>query len=170
MRDLESSFWSELRHAYGAASDIPMLLRPLSNFPSEASPQDEPWFTLWSSLCHQGDVYPASFAAVPHIVQALALNPARATLSYFLLPACIEVARATKGIMVAPPFEADYFAALAQLPSLAASAAQPKWDKSLCEAALAATAVATGHHAIAQLLLETESDDIPAIIEWIHSR
>ena len=24
---------------------------------------------LWSSLCHEGDVYTASYAAVPHIVQ-----------------------------------------------------------------------------------------------------
>jgi hypothetical protein len=168
MLDLESPIWSELRHAYGSASDIPTLLRRLSGFPSEASSQDEPWFTLWSSLCHQGDVYSASFAAVPHIVQALAIDPTRATLSYFLLPASIEVARVTKGIVVAPPFEAAYFAALAQLPSLAAVAAQPKLDESLCAAALAATAVVTGNHQIAQLLLEI--DDIPAALDWNQSR
>jgi hypothetical protein len=170
MLDLENPFWSELRHAYGAASDIPALLRQLSSYPSEASPKDEPWFTLWSSLCHQGDVYSASFAAVPHIVQALAISPARATFSYFLLPACIEVARSTKGLVVPPPYEVAYFESLAQLPSLAAAAAQPNWGESLCAAALTATAAATGNHQIAQLLMETEPDDIPAVIDWIHSR
>jgi hypothetical protein len=42
---------------------------------------------------HQGDVYPASFAAVPHVVSALASAPTRAGFDYFLFPACVEVAR-----------------------------------------------------------------------------
>jgi hypothetical protein len=71
MLPLDSPRWSELKHAYGFASDVPGLLSQLVAFPAEATYQDEPWFTLWSSLYHQGDIYPASFAAVPHIVAAL---------------------------------------------------------------------------------------------------
>jgi hypothetical protein len=68
---LDSPRWSELDHAYGKAAGIPALLRHLESFPP-SSPDDEPWFSLWSALAHQGDVYPASFAAVPHVVRALA--------------------------------------------------------------------------------------------------
>ena len=170
MLALESPFWSELRHAYGAASDIPALLSRLNDYPSEASYQDEPWFTLWSSLCHQGDIYSASFAAVPHIVGALATNPVRASMSYFLLPASIEVARASGGVAAPPSLANAYFEALAQLPRLAGAAAQPGWNESTCTAALAATAAATGNHQTAQLLLETEQSDIPAVINWLQSR
>lgn len=61
---LESSRWSELEHTYGQASDIPSLLKQLVEVP-DSSDNKEPWFPLWSSLAHQGDVYSASFAAVP---------------------------------------------------------------------------------------------------------
>jgi len=67
MLSLESPRWSELTHAYGCASDIPALLRQLMAV-SDANADEEPWFTLWSALAHQGDVYSASFAAVPHVV------------------------------------------------------------------------------------------------------
>jgi hypothetical protein len=170
MLALESSFWSELQHAYGAASDIPALLSQLTNYPSEASYQDEPWFTLWSSLCHQGDIYSASFAAVPHIVRALAANPVRASMSFFLLPASIEVARASSDIIAPPSLANAYFDALAQLPRLTGEASRPGWSESMCTAALAATAAATGNHQTAQLLLETEPSDIPAVIKWLQSR
>ncbi len=170
MLALDSPFWSELRHAYGVASDIPALLSQLTSYPNEASYQDEPWFTLWSSLCHQGDIYSASFAAVPHIVETLTADPSRASMSFFLLPASIEVARASSKIVVPTSLANSYFAALAKLPMLAGAAAQPGWSESLCTSALAATAAATGNHQTAQLLLETEQSDIPEVINWLQSR
>lgn len=170
MLALDSPFWSELRHAYGDASDIPALLSQLSSFPSESSYQDEPWFTLWSSLCHQGDIYSASFAAVPHIVKALAGDPSRASMSFFLLPARIELERESKSTVVPASLSAAYSKALVQLPSLAAAAAQPAWNESICTSALAASAVATGNHQTARLLLETEQGDIPEVLTWLQSR
>lgn len=170
MLQLDSPRWSNLKHAYGCASNIPGLLGQLTAFPAEATYQDEPWFTLWSSLYHQGDIYPASFAAVPHIVAALARDPARASFSYFLPPASIEVARAESSVAVPPDVEPSYWAALVQLPQLAAAASRPHWDRSLCMAALAVTAAATGNHQVARLLLETERDDIHEVIEWLQSR
>jgi len=170
MLALDSLFWSELRHAYGGATDIPALLRQLSSFPSESSYQDEPWLTLWSSLCHQGDVYSASFASVPHIVSALTADPLRASMSYFLLPASIEVARESKGIVVPTSLSSAYHMAIAQLPSLAGAAAHQSWNESICTSALAATAVATGNHKIARLLLETDHSDIQDVLDWLQSR
>ncbi|HEX3912895.1 MAG TPA: hypothetical protein VHW71_05265 [Steroidobacteraceae bacterium] len=70
MLPLDSPQWAELSHAYGAAGDIPQLLKQLTNF-RRATVDKEPWFSLWSALAHQGDVYSASFAAVPHVVAAI---------------------------------------------------------------------------------------------------
>ncbi|MGW6060477.1 hypothetical protein [Streptomyces sp. NPDC055189] len=52
--------WSRLSHAYGPAGDIPGQLERLAS-----APTPESWNALWSALCHQGSVYPASFAALP---------------------------------------------------------------------------------------------------------
>ncbi|KAK2812041.1 hypothetical protein FQN50_001750 [Emmonsiellopsis sp. PD_5] len=51
--------WPSLYHAYGPATDTPSLLASLTPGPSDA------WSALWGSICHQGTVYPASFAALP---------------------------------------------------------------------------------------------------------
>src|SRR4051812_40379348 len=66
MLALDSPRWGELTHAYGEASDIPALLRRLKTAPPPTDYRSEPWFTLWSALCHQNDVYIASYAAIPH--------------------------------------------------------------------------------------------------------
>src|SRR5689334_11052561 len=109
---LDDPEWARLSHAYGPAADIPTLLRLLPEFPTSNSYKDEPWYTLWSSLCHQGDVYPASFAAVPHIVGAAAQDPRRATYNYFLLPTCIEIARVKHGVSIPDHLKVAYFDAL----------------------------------------------------------
>ncbi len=54
--------WHGLTHAYGTAEDIPGLFQRLGG-----ADDDEVWGELWSSLCHQGSVYDASWAALPHL-------------------------------------------------------------------------------------------------------
>ncbi|MFX8207315.1 hypothetical protein ABTL06_19085, partial [Acinetobacter baumannii] len=93
------------------------LLAQLEAFPSSLD-NAEPWYSLWSSLAHQGDVYPASFAAVPHVVRALAIAPLRADFAYFQFPAVVEAWRQRKGVQVPEDLHANYFAALAALPRL----------------------------------------------------
>jgi len=61
MLDLDSLRWSELRQAYGSAEDVPELLTSLDD--DDAALDD-----LIGALCHQGSVYSASYAAVPHLV------------------------------------------------------------------------------------------------------
>jgi hypothetical protein len=74
--DLNSPRWSELRHAFGSAQDVPELLRALE---AESEPHysaelfqtrdnPTPWEQVYSKLCHQGSLYSATFAAFPHIV------------------------------------------------------------------------------------------------------
>jgi hypothetical protein len=91
MTSSQSVDWHLLHHAYGAASDVLALLEQIDGFPAEADWQSEPWYSLWSALYHQGDIYPASIAAVPQIVSSLSKAPAKATLSFYLLPASIAV-------------------------------------------------------------------------------
>lgn len=59
--------WSRLHHAYGDAEDIGPLLERVA-----ADPASPSWTRLWSALCHQGGVHPASFAALPRLARTAA--------------------------------------------------------------------------------------------------
>ena len=69
MLPLDDEHWSELTHAYGEASDIPPQLARLKADPGRA---DETFrqLDLWGALDHQNSVFTATFAAVPHLVDA----------------------------------------------------------------------------------------------------
>lgn len=56
--------WSQLTHAYGTAEDVPGLLKAAG-----PDPEGPAWNELWSRLCHQGTVYPASYAALPALAE-----------------------------------------------------------------------------------------------------
>jgi hypothetical protein len=166
MLPLESPGWSELADAYGASSDIPGLLADLLALPPDRGGEAEPYFSLWSALCHQGDVYTASYAAVPHIVRAIAGGPERAPWSLFQMVACIEIARAKgRGPEIPPGLQADYFAALAQVPELVARAAAASWDHWHCGAALSALAAAKGFTSLAEAILELDPDTIEDMLK-----
>jgi len=167
---LDDPEWTRLSHAYGAAADIPKLLRLLQEFPPSDHYKDEPWYTLWSSLCHQGDVYSASFAAVPHIVATAAVHPERATYNYFLLPTCIEIARVKNGVMIPDHLKAAYFHALWLVPSVVARAANQEWKEDFCSCALAAVAASRGHPTVAEIILELEGDAVPAVLSFLQNR
>jgi hypothetical protein len=163
---LQSTRWSELQHAYGCAADVPSLLERLRELPTSEGGA-EPWFTLWSALAHQGDVYSASFAAVPHVIAALATGPARADASFFHFPAWVEICREKNGVEVPQDLEASYFEALARLPSLVAQAASRAWEPGLAACALSAVAAAKGQHAVAEAVLEMAEPGVAEeFIEW----
>lgn len=169
MLDLDSSKWAELSHAYGAASDIPALLRQLDSLPAAAAKQ-EPWFSLWSALAHQGDVYSASFAAVPHVVRALASAPASADSTYFQFPAWVEICRRKNDVTVPEELAPAYFDALSQLPSLVAAAASRSWDETFLLCALSAIAAAKGQPAVAEAVLELSPEVTEEFMEWVLER
>ena len=169
MLSLDSPKWSELKHAYGAASDIPNLLRQLETLPSSGGDK-EPWFSIWSSLAHQGDVYSASFAAVPHIVRTLKQSPTKADVSYFQFPAWVEVCRQKKSVEIAHELEAPYFEALAQLPSLVAAAAEREWDSTFLCCALSAIAASKGFGSVAEAVQEINPEVAEEFMEWFFNR
>ena len=158
MISLESPEWAKLSHAYGNAEDIPGLLLQLQALPIHDGPAAEPYFSLWSALCHQGDAYSASYAGVPHIVSAIAVEPTRAHWSLFLLVASIEIARCTgHAPALADNLREPYEAAMQSIPRLVGEAAATSWDHWHCGAALACIAVAKGHIELGQAILELNS-------------
>ena len=163
---LDSPEWKQLQHCYGPAFNIPDLLRRLGANPQPMKGDDEPWESLWSALCHQGDVYTASYAAVPHIVQ-IALNAkAPVHFSFFLLPACVEIARKRKrGPDIPQELERDYFAALHKLIECAARHAANDWDISMFLSVLAAIAAAKGQPELADLLTELPNSVVERLDE-----
>jgi hypothetical protein len=166
MIPLDSPAWDQLRHAYGPASNIPDLLRQLTANPQPVKVDDGPWESLWSALCHQGDVYTASYAAVPHIVQIAFNAKGQTDFSFFLLPACVEIARKRKrGPDIPQELECDYFAALHKLIECAARHAASHWDISMLLSVLAAIAAAKGQPGIAGLLTELPSNVIERLDE-----
>jgi hypothetical protein len=64
---LDDPTWANLLHAHGPAIDTPKLLGRVASgdFSTEVSE------ALWGSLCEEGKVFTASYAALPHLVAAL---------------------------------------------------------------------------------------------------
>src|SRR4051794_29266383 len=106
--------WSALQHAYGPASDIPALLARARTAPAPIDYTSEPWFTLWSSLYHQDDIYSASYAAVPELVAIAGECGGLIAAEGLFLAASIELRRNEPGAPEIPAeVETAYSDALA---------------------------------------------------------
>jgi hypothetical protein len=91
--ELDSDKWKSLEHAYGSAEDIPDLLSALEKYPPSGNYRSEPYYSLWGALCHQGDTYSASIAALPHLVRLCQKSPEKVHWSVMQLAVCIEISR-----------------------------------------------------------------------------
>ena len=169
MLPLDSPRWAELTHAYGTADNIPPLLRKLGG-PSAQRRSGDAWPELWSALAHQGDVYPASFAAVPHVVRILSTEGAGGDTSFFHFPACVEIGRCRGGMSVPDDLRVGYEAALEQVPALVAAVPRSDWTTDLTRCALSALAAARGQIDLAEILLELDSDTLADTSRWLDAR
>ncbi len=167
MIELTEPSWSELTHAYGNASDIPELLRQLAQNPAPMRENDsEPWFTLWSSLCHQGDVYQASYAAIPHIVAIAKSSTGLLDFGFFQLPAAVEIARNNEqGPEISPALSDAYFEAISELRNEVAKRVDQAWDRPTLLSALSAIAISKGDHKVAEAILSFDDDIISKVID-----
>lgn len=165
MLSLDDPAWGQLEHAYGSASDIPGFLRTLHSSTGPADGYDsQPWFGLWSRLCHQGDIYSASYAAVPHIVEVASKTRSPIDPSFFLLPSAIEVARtAGRGQPISEDLSHDYFAALIRLSECVNVHSAEPWGQQMVLAVAAAQAIAKGHAVLAEAFLNLDDDWIGKI-------
>jgi hypothetical protein len=69
---LESVSWAGLRHAYGAAGDVPELIRALVS--AEPEQRERALRSLYGNIFHQGSRYQATAYAVPFLAR-LAADP-----------------------------------------------------------------------------------------------
>lgn len=148
--------WNSLHHAYGNAGDIPAMLEQLGRFPDETDWQAEPWFSLWSALYHQDDIYTASIAAVPRIVATLSQAPGKGTLGFYLLPASIAIADNANPVEVPARMRDAFTSAIATLGGIAAAALPAMTDKDMTKAAQVAVLVAQGDFDQAAELIDAD--------------
>jgi len=160
MLDLDSDGWRDLNHAYGSATDIPPLLRQLHSTPvKSADAKREPWFTLWSALCHQSDVYPASYAAVPHIVAAAAARLPEHRAEFLLLACTIESMRHKPSSPAVPrELELSYKQALESAIPLALEALRVEPDELWFQALLGSLATLRGFPQLGAAVTDLERE------------
>lgn len=150
MLDLGSPRWTELGHAYGDAADVPEMLSDLATFPS-GDVSDDVWEPLWSAICHQGTVYTASYAVVPHLVSFAERMIPHDQLPYWALVGAI--AGSFEAAPVPDDLRADYEAALDRSePLIRAALAAPGRDEAEAIHLLAAVAAVRGHRDVAYSL------------------
>jgi hypothetical protein len=156
---LDSPRWDELTHAYGGASDIPALLRDLKSAPPPANYRSEPWFSLWSALCHQHDVYTASYAAIPHVVAIASDKQRGERLEHVNLIASVEAFRHKRS---APPIPADledgYLTSIERAAALILECLESDWSESEYKVLLGALAVVRGQYKLGSAIVELEEE------------
>jgi hypothetical protein len=159
MLDLNSPMWKNLQHAYGNAADIPALLEQLITAGPQKEYDSEPWFSLWSALCHQYDVYSASFAALPHIIAISGKRPASERLDYLYLAASIE---AFRHLYDAPRIPAElqeaYELAIEQASKLILECLEKDWKEADYRILLGGLAIFKGYQALGNALFELDRE------------
>lgn len=157
MLRLSDPGWARLQHAYGTAANIPALLERALAERRPGSHPESVWFELWSALCHQGDAYTASYAAVPHLISLAPKALAQQSYEPLLLAASIERAR-LEGTGPAVPTEllADYEAAVRSGRDLARAALPAAWNADAHMALAGSLAALSGDVAGARTVFEAD--------------
>src|SRR5689334_942328 len=65
LEGLDKINWSQLHHAYGKASDVPILIRKLLS--QDQNERDEVLEDLFSNIWHQGTIWEASSYVIPFL-------------------------------------------------------------------------------------------------------
>jgi len=175
MLPLSDPAWDHYPDAYGSGLPVAARLRVLAESPFEPSEAVEgnTWFHLWSGLAHQGDVYPASYAALPHLVtigsSIVADDAHEIPLDFLHLPAWIEIVRLTREDAPEIPEQLAeaYHGAIRSLDDLAIGYALRSSDPDVGRVVAAALLVARGEGARAEVVLDWDDDDIAQAQQYL---
>jgi hypothetical protein len=168
MLELDDQRWSQLDDAYHTATKIPALIDALyvRQEPVESS-EDEPWFSLWSALCHQDDVYTASYATVPHLVGVALRSNWPLDCGFLHLPTAIEIARNKGNGPPIPEFlEVPYRLAISNLRQCVHRFANQSMDRDFVQISSAALAVANSQHKLADAIMNLDDFWIEKIVTF----
>lgn len=170
MLPLDDTLWSTLSDAYGASSGIPKLLADAEKLPGDTDGDAEPYFSLWSALCHQGDVYSASYAAVPHLVRIVEENPDKFRWTLLSLVHSIEVARSEgRGPALPDDLRDPYLKALARIPAIAGGLLAGDRTELELRVILGACASTKGFPSLGEAIAELEPEIIARLLEeWLY--
>jgi hypothetical protein len=149
---LDDPRWSQLTHAYGKASDIPAKLRQLGADPPNA---DRVWPELdfWSSLCHQGSIYEATFAAIPYVVaSARALDPVRRIDLLQFVGYSVASAALPRAAVAPADLLPAYQAAVRESVDLLADTLRHRYDENTTWNLFGALAAVQGHVGLSHVL------------------
>ncbi|MEP6621477.1 MAG: hypothetical protein ABJE47_19275 [bacterium] len=159
MLALESERWTELHQAHGTGEDIPRLLQALDAIDGDRE-RAELWFGVWSTLCPDGRLYSAAYAAVPHLMAIGTTRGAQELVAALHVIAEIESLRHAGG---APGIPADlvpaYAATVESMPQIVAASVNVPWDAPTAQILCAALAVGKRQPALGRAILslgETE--------------
>jgi hypothetical protein len=112
---------------------------------------------MFDALCHQGDIYTASYAAVPHILEYIAKSGSG--WQPYALIASIEEARLLgKGPAIPAELEGNYHDAITSAVSLALQAFPHTSEPLLSRSIIALLSLANGQISIATFSLLDESE------------
>lgn len=152
--------WRQLKDAYGDADKIPGLLQQLEALPIYTDYKSEPYFSLWSALCHQDDAYTASYAAMPHLVRLAGSNAAKPqSLEVLQLAAAIETARLRGQAPPVPDALRDsYDRAINQIPAVVVEIAKLHRGRDDARIAMTAIAAAMGQGELAYAVIDLLQD------------
>ena len=105
LEELDNIKWSTLHHAYGAADDVPDLLRAALS--SDNAVRDNAINDLYSTIWHQGTIYEATAYAVPFLINMFSspTTPDRTAIAGLI--ACIASGRGYLEVHARPGWGED---------------------------------------------------------------
>lgn len=157
MPDLDDPLWQTLEGGYRQPYDAAPALKAL-----EAG--EDAWDELWQELHHQGDVGPASYAAVTQLARIAARGPR--DWNFYALAATVEIERHRKTNPDVPSWlAADYSAAWATILQLALADLATARDELMLRALFGCIALARGDAMLGAWLVHTDRGEIAAAMD-----
>lgn len=139
MLPLDDPRWTSLADCHGPATRIPELLKLIRERPCDG----ELWGFAQGSLCFEGEIAPASYAALPHIVDAAAHAAPGDRFDHVAFVAHVALSAGRPEADSAPPYLVDDFnAAVERMKPLVAETLFAKpWDEDESRYLLGACAI-----------------------------
>jgi hypothetical protein len=160
MLSLADPRWQQLEGGYRVRYDPRPALARLE----KGADVSQAWSELWQELHHQGDVGPASYAAVPHLLR---VHRARdvADWNTYALVGIIELQRGKGRNPPVPDWLKDgYEQAWRDIPLIALRDLARSQDPNLTHAALAIIALGRGLRRVGQVLLDFTEDELEEMV------
>ena len=89
LEGLDEINWSQLHHAYGEASNVPVLIRKLLS--QDENERDEAEQDLFNCICHQGTIWEATSYTIPFLWELIKLPETPDKLHVIFLLASLAI-------------------------------------------------------------------------------